>query len=84
MLFHYCQCFLQEGISAEWWDQEFADSVKFSGDPVIATPAVSSIPISEEAGDEFLVIATDGLWYAAQPCVLQHKLGKKEEKRSVT
>ncbi|NJM43092.1 MAG: hypothetical protein HC858_02200 [Brachymonas sp.] len=53
---------LQDGIEQEWWDEEFAAGVKFTGDVVTAEPSVSVFPVSKEAGDEFLVIATDGLW----------------------
>eukprot|EP00873_Tetraselmis_striata_P000418 jgi/Tetstr1/420682/TSEL_011768.t1 len=51
---------LQDGIRDGYWSQEFADSVKWSGDPVVATPDVSQIEITEE--DEFMIIASDGLW----------------------
>ena len=44
----------------EFWDQEFANSVKFTGDPVVATPDVTEIPLKEE--DEFVILASDGLW----------------------
>lgn len=60
---------LQAGVGEEWWDQEWADSTTFTGDPVIATPAVTQTEISAEAGDEFLVMATDGLWCAPIACV---------------
>ena len=60
---------LQAGIGEEWWDQEWADSVSFTGDPVVATPSVTQTAISEEAGDEFLVVATDGLWCVLNPSV---------------
>eukprot|EP00892_Ulva_mutabilis_P004092 jgi/Ulvmu1/2054/UM120_0050.1 len=53
---------LKAGVEEEWWDQDWADTAKFTSDPVIATPAVTQTAISEEAGDEFLVVATDGLW----------------------
>ena len=55
---------LQEGIKYEWWDDKFAKKVNITGDLVIATPAVSSTEVSEQAKDEFLVVATDGLWCA--------------------
>ena len=45
-----------------YWDEEFASSVSFSGDPVVATPDVCEVDGTD--ADEFLVLATDGLWYA--------------------
>lgn len=55
---------LKEGVEFEWWDQAFADRQNINGDLVIATPAVSETEVSEAAGDEFIVVATDGLWCA--------------------
>lgn len=45
-----------------FWDQDFAESVKFTGDPIVATPDVTEIAVKEE--DEFIILASDGLWYA--------------------
>lgn len=45
---------------SEFWTQEFADSISFSGDPVVALPDVNEL--SHDEGDEFIVLATDGLW----------------------
>ena len=56
---------LREGVTYQWWDQEFADGVEFKSDPVIPQPAVNVTQISEAQKDEFLVVATDGLWCAA-------------------
>jgi serine/threonine protein phosphatase PrpC len=43
------------------WSQEFAAAARFSADPVVAEPDVLELPL--RAGqDEFLVVATDGLW----------------------
>lgn len=42
------------------WDQEFADSVQFRESPIVAAPDVTELPL--KADDEFLVIASDGLW----------------------
>ena len=42
------------------WDQEFVDSVSFRESPIVAAPDVTEIPL--RADDEFLVIASDGLW----------------------
>ena len=44
------------------WDQAFADSVQWSGDPVVAEPDVCEL--DAEDTDEFVVLATDGLWCA--------------------
>jgi protein phosphatase 1A len=55
---------MADGVSAKYWTQEFADSTRFSSDPVIATPAVTYTSISESLGDSFIVMATDGLWCA--------------------
>ena len=46
------------------WDQEFADGVKFTGDPVVATPDVTEIQLKDD--DEFVIIASDGLWCGAE------------------
>jgi protein phosphatase 1A len=56
---------LKEGIKYEWWDADFAAKVKFTADTVLPTPAVKIQPVSEKTQDEFVVVATDGLW-----CVL--------------
>ena len=58
---------LEEGIKYEWWDRSFASKVNITGDLVIVTPDVSKTDISEEAGDEFVIVASDGLW-----CALRH------------
>ena len=42
------------------WNQEFADKVHFTGDPVVALPDVTELDHHED--DEFIVLATDGLW----------------------
>ena len=46
--------------SEEWWDQEFADSKDITGNLLEATPDVVEAPVRED--DEFLILATDGLW----------------------
>ncbi|CAL5225273.1 g8068 [Coccomyxa viridis] len=51
---------LQRGVSEEWWDQEFADSKDITGNLLEATPDVVEAPVRED--DEFLILATDGLW----------------------
>ena len=45
------------------WDQAFADSVNFTADPVVATPDVTELMLNDD--DEFVIIASDGLWYVA-------------------
>ena len=46
--------------SEEWWDQEFADSKDITGNLLEATPDVVEAPVRDD--DEFLILATDGLW----------------------
>ena len=48
------------------WDQKFADGIKFTGDPVVSTPDVTELALEED--DEFLIVASDGLWWV--PCRL--------------
>lgn len=43
-----------------FWDEDFAESVNFTGNPVVATPDVTEIPLNEQ--DEFIILASDGLW----------------------
>ena len=43
-----------------FWNDEFAQSVDFTGDPVVATPDVTEIAIKDD--DEFIILASDGLW----------------------
>lgn len=54
--------FLTDGVNARFFTQKFADTVRFTSDPVIATPAVTYTSVGAEQGDEFIVIASDGLW----------------------
>lgn len=51
---------LAEGVEYGAWDQEFVDGIDFKSSPVVATPDVTEIPLGEH--DEFLVLASDGLW----------------------
>lgn len=51
---------LKQGAADGLWTPDFAADVKFSADPVVATPQVTEVELVPE--DEFLVIATDGLW----------------------
>lgn len=60
--------FLSDGVNARFFSQKFANTVRFTSDPVIATPAVTYTSVGEELGDEFIVIASDGLWYAPMLC----------------
>eukprot|EP00467_Chlorarachnion_reptans_P025838 CAMPEP_0114524734 /NCGR_PEP_ID=MMETSP0109-20121206/22025_1 /TAXON_ID=29199 /ORGANISM="Chlorarachnion reptans, Strain CCCM449" /LENGTH=511 /DNA_ID=CAMNT_0001706221 /DNA_START=369 /DNA_END=1901 /DNA_ORIENTATION=+ len=43
-----------------YWAEEFAESLKFTGDPIIVTPDVTEIRVSPE--DDVLIVASDGLW----------------------
>uniref|UniRef100_A0A061SL87 protein-serine/threonine phosphatase n=1 Tax=Tetraselmis sp. GSL018 TaxID=582737 RepID=A0A061SL87_9CHLO len=51
---------LEEGVREGYWSEDFASKVNFTGDPVIATPDVATVPL--ESHDEFIIIASDGLW----------------------
>lgn len=51
---------LQEGAEKGSWPKDFAAKHVFSSDPVIPLPDVSQVDFLPE--DEFLLIATDGLW----------------------
>lgn len=51
---------LQKGIDFELWDQKFADSRHFTGNPVTAQPDVTELALHDS--DEFVVVASDGLW----------------------
>jgi len=44
------------------WDQEFVDSVHFSESPIVAAPDVTELKLEDD--DEFVIIASDGLWCA--------------------
>ena len=57
----------------EQWDQEFANNVNFKTSPVVAAPDVTEIPLKDD--DEFVVIASDGLWWAASVhgCICLHE-----------
>ncbi len=44
----------------EWWDQNFADSKRITGNLLVATPDV--VEAAVRGDDEFLILATDGLW----------------------
>lgn len=51
-------CFGRDGQ----WDQKFAEAVHFTADPVIVDPDVTELLLKDE--DEFVIIASDGLWCA--------------------
>lgn len=51
---------LKRGITDGFWSQDFADGRHFSGDPVTVEPDVFELSLQEN--DEFLIVATDGLW----------------------
>lgn len=52
---------LIRGVEDDMWSADFAASVQFTADPVIAEPDVYQMSVVEES-DEFLIVATDGLW----------------------
>lgn len=52
---------LSKGVEDGFWTEEFASTAEFTGDPVISEPDVFELATSEDA-DEFLIVATDGLW----------------------
>ena len=52
---------LQRGVEDGYWDEAFASTVSFTGDPVTSEPDVLEMGI-EAGADEFLLLATDGLW----------------------
>mmetsp|Transcript_13894 Transcript_13894/g.19293 ORF Transcript_13894/g.19293 Transcript_13894/m.19293 type:complete len:114 (-) Transcript_13894:340-681(-) len=43
-----------------YWAEDFAESLAFSADPIIATPDVTEICVTTE--DDILIVASDGLW----------------------
>ncbi|CAD7697979.1 unnamed protein product [Ostreobium quekettii] len=51
---------LAESVGEGFITKEFADSVHFTGDPIVATPDVTELPLGDI--DEFVIVATDGLW----------------------
>ncbi|GIL79279.1 hypothetical protein Vretimale_16457 [Volvox reticuliferus] len=56
---------LETGIERGYWDSEFAAQQSFSADPVVSTPDVTETLLTE--GDEFLIVASDGLWDVLPP-----------------
>jgi hypothetical protein len=58
------------GRRDEWWDQGFADAQHITGDLLVAQPDVIEAAVSED--DEFLILATDGLWCALKPTCFCH------------
>eukprot|EP00803_Ostreobium_quekettii_P009136 evm.model.scf_558EXC.8 EVM.evm.TU.scf_558EXC.8 scf_558EXC:59871-62527(+) len=53
---------LAESVEEGFISREFAAKVHFTGDPIVATPDVTELALGET--DEFVIIATDGLWDA--------------------
>lgn len=51
---------MASGVKEGLWSQEFAEKASFSADPVIPTPDVTEIVLGDE--DEFVIVASDGLW----------------------
>ncbi|EFJ41395.1 hypothetical protein VOLCADRAFT_68313, partial [Volvox carteri f. nagariensis] len=56
---------LQTGIERGYWNAEFAAQQAFRADPVVATPDVTETLLTED--DEFLIVASDGLWDVLPP-----------------
>ncbi|KAI8475375.1 MAG: phosphatase 2C-like domain-containing protein [Monoraphidium minutum] len=53
---------MREGARKGMWPATFADTHVFKSDPVIVTPDVTEVRFTPE--DDFLIMATDGLWDA--------------------
>jgi len=53
---------MREGARKGLWPQTFADTHTFKSDPVIVEPDVTQLQFTDD--DEFLIMATDGLWDA--------------------
>lgn len=54
---------LRQGVEDGAWSEEFArerQSIGFSADPVVPTPDVTALATTDR--DEFVVVASDGLW----------------------
>lgn len=60
------QLLLNEGAEKNSWPKSFAATHKFKSDPVIPLPDVTMVDFDRDV-DEFLVIATDGLWDCMPP-----------------
>lgn len=60
------QLLLNEGAEKNSWPKSFAATHKFKSDPVIPLPDVTMVDFDREL-DEFLVVATDGLWDCMPP-----------------
>lgn len=53
------------GGREQWWDKSFADGINFTADPIVARPDVLETGVG--ADDEFVVLASDGLWCGPNP-----------------
>lgn len=51
---------MASGVKEGLWSREFAEKASFSSDPVIPTPDVTEIVLGDD--DEFVIVASDGLW----------------------
>eukprot|EP01023_Acetabularia_acetabulum_P000089 TRINITY_DN10041_c0_g1_i3.p1 TRINITY_DN10041_c0_g1~~TRINITY_DN10041_c0_g1_i3.p1 ORF type:complete len:427 (-),score=69.65 TRINITY_DN10041_c0_g1_i3:604-1884(-) len=51
---------LSYGVKEGLWSADFADGVDFKSDPIIATPDVTEVRVTED--DQALIVASDGLW----------------------
>jgi serine/threonine protein phosphatase PrpC len=56
---------LAEGARKGMWTPEFAATHEFKSDPVIVEPDVTEVTFTSD--DEFLLMATDGLWDCMPP-----------------
>eukprot|EP00879_Flechtneria_rotunda_P026088 GHRR01027772.1.p1 GENE.GHRR01027772.1~~GHRR01027772.1.p1 ORF type:complete len:246 (+),score=82.68 GHRR01027772.1:386-1123(+) len=60
------QLLMSEGATKGSWPKDFAAKHKFKADPVIPLPDVAQLEFDPDQ-DEFLIIATDGLWDCMPP-----------------
>eukprot|EP01025_Chloroclados_australasicus_P010621 TRINITY_DN1438_c1_g1_i17.p1 TRINITY_DN1438_c1_g1~~TRINITY_DN1438_c1_g1_i17.p1 ORF type:complete len:412 (+),score=57.97 TRINITY_DN1438_c1_g1_i17:2494-3729(+) len=54
------QDLLKYGVREGFWKQDFAEKAEFKSDPIISTPDITEIQITDK--DQAVVVATDGLW----------------------
>lgn len=52
---------MSQGVEDGYWDDDFASSIAFTANPITAEPDVFEITLLP-GQDEFLIVATDGLW----------------------
>jgi len=51
---------LKEGVEMGRWDQAFVDKLNINASPVIVSPDISRVVLTEK--DDVVVVASDGLW----------------------